>query len=313
MIQLQDKAEPLQQPKGRVTTQHSRSAIGQSAFVPYLYLLPALIVYSLFAILPVLSTFQVSFLKWDGVSPGEWVGFRNYIQILADPALRSSLIHSFKFIFFYSIVPGGLGLILANTMTRRPIHAMTAFRTILFLPQTLALVVVAIAWRWLYAPEGSLNEFLRLIGLSSLTRFWLGDFQLALPALGVVGTWVMYPLAMILFLAGIQKIPRDLYDASRVDGAGPLQEFLHVTLPGVKHEMTVIVTLTVIFAMRNFDIVFTTTRGGPGTTTTTPALIMYLYAFQFGQVGQGAAIGIFLTVLIFIMSYVITRLFSRGD
>ncbi len=296
-----------------MSNQTSRITLGHSALTPYFYLLPAFIIYTLFAIIPVISTVQVSFLKWDGVSPGEWVGFRNYVQLIADPMLRQSLVHAFEFIIFYSILPVALGLILANTMTRRPIRGMTFFRTILFLPQTLALVVVAIAWRWLYAPEGSLNETLRFIGLGSLTRFWLGDFQLALPALGVVGTWVMYPLAMILFMAGIQNIPRELYDAARVDGAGPLQEFFNITLPGVHQEMTVIVTLTVIFAMRNFDIVYTTTRGGPGTTTTTPALLMYLNAFQFGQVGQGAAIGVSLTILILLMSFFIGRLFSRGD
>ena len=140
------------------------------------------------------------------------------------------------------------------------------------MPQTIATVVVALAWVWIYAPSGPLNESLRAIGLGSLARGWLGDFTFALPALGLVGTWVMFGLCLVLFLAGIQKIPTTLYEAARVDGAGRVREFFAVTLPGLRGELSVALTLTTIMALRTFDLIYVSTSGGPGTSTTVPSV-----------------------------------------
>ena len=168
-------------------------------------------------------------------------------------------------------MPIVIGLALAAAMARTRVRGLTAFRTILFLPQVVALVVVGVMWRMIYAPDGGLlNNALGAIGLGG--QDWLGDFELALPAVGLVGTWVTYGLAMVLFAAGVQKIPQSLYDAARVDGAGPLREFVAVTLPGLRFELGVALTLTTIAALRTFDLVYVTTGGGPGDATTVPAL-----------------------------------------
>jgi raffinose/stachyose/melibiose transport system permease protein len=170
-----------------------------------------------------------------------------------------------------------------------------------------------VMWRMIYAPEGGLiNESLRTIGLGGLAQNWLGDFTLALPAVGLIATWVMYGLAMVLFTAGVQKIPPSLYDAARVDGAGPVREFLAVTLPGLRGEIAVALTLTTIAALRNFDLVYITTGGGPGDATTVPAFEVYERAFQSGQVGGAAAIGVCLAAVIFALSFAINRFADRG-
>ena len=178
-----------------------------------------------------------------------------------------------------------LGLLLATLLAHGRVRGVTGFRAVLFLPQTVATVVVAIAWVWIYAPDGPLNEALRAVGLGGITRGWLGDFDFALPALGLVGTWVTFGLCLVLFLAGLQKIPHSLYEAARVDGAGRVREFFAVTLPGLRGELAVALTLTMITALRTFDLIYVSTAGGPGTSTTVPAVLVYQNAFTNGRVG----------------------------
>jgi raffinose/stachyose/melibiose transport system permease protein len=182
------------------------------------------------------------------------------------------------------------------------------FRTVLFLPQVIAMVVVGVAWRWMYTDDGVVNQLLDAIGLGSVTRAWLGDFSWALPSVGLVGTWVMYGLCMVLFLAGVQKIDTSLYEVARIDGAGPIREFRHVTLPGLRQEIVVALTITTIAALRNFDLVYVTTNGGPGNATTVPAVEIYRLGFREGQVGLACAVAVVLTLLIFSVVFAITRL-----
>jgi ABC-type sugar transport system permease subunit len=183
---------------------------------------------------------------------------------------------------------------------------------ILFLPQIVAPVVVGVSWRWIFDENGPVNAVLRAVGLGSLARGWLGDFGWALPAVGLIGTWSMLGLCMLLFMSGIQKIPPSLYDAARTDGAGPLRELVLVTIPGLRNELAVAATLTVIVALRVFDIVFVTTQGGPGTSTLTPSFLIYQRAFMTGQVGMAAAIATVLMLIVFAVAFTISR-FAEGS
>jgi raffinose/stachyose/melibiose transport system permease protein len=286
-------------------------APGEPRRVAYLYLAPAFLFYLLFAFGPLLYTTWLSFFDWNGLTVGEWTGLENYEQILSDPDIRASFVHSFELIFFYAILPVLLGLLLASLLAHGRVRGVTFFRAVLFLPQTVATVVVAIAWVWIYAPDGPLNEFLSAIGLGGITRGWLGDFDFALPALGLVGTWVTFGLCLVLFLAGIQKIPHTLYEAARVDGAGRVREFFAVTLPGLRGELAVALTLTVIVALRTFDLIYVSTAGGPGTSTTVPSVLVYQNAFTNGRVGLAAAVAVVLTALIFVVAFAITRVVDR--
>jgi raffinose/stachyose/melibiose transport system permease protein len=286
-------------------------APGEPRRVAYLYLAPALLFYLIFAFGPLLYTAWLSFFRWDGITVGKWVGLDNYDQVLSDPAIRSSFVHALVLIIFYALIPCALGLFLASVMAHSRIRGVGFFRAVLFLPQTIAIVVVAIAWVWIYGQRGAVNQALRVVGLDSLTRSWLGDFNLALPAVGLVGTWVMFGLCMVLFVAGIQKIPQTLYEAARVDGAGRLREFRAVTFPALRGEIAVALTLTTIFALRTFDLVYVATSGGPGSSTTVPSWLVYQNAFANGRVGLAAAVAVVLTIIIFAVAFVITRIVDR--
>jgi raffinose/stachyose/melibiose transport system permease protein len=296
----------------RRTVARRASPPGEPRLIGYLYVAPALILYAIFGIYPFLQTIQISLTSWKGIGEPKPVGLDNYVDVLTDPDLYSAFFRSVILIVFYSLLPIAIGLLLAALLSRIRIRGMATYRVALFLPQTIAMVVVAIAWVWIYSQNGPINELLRLVGLDGLTRAWLGDFDTALPAIGLVGTWLNAGLCMVLFIAGVQKIPQDLYDAARVDGAGPVREFLAVTLPGLRNELVVALTLTVIFALRNFDLIWVSTGGGPGDATTVPSVLLYELGFEARRLGTGSAIGVLLTALILVVAVVIVRLGERG-
>jgi raffinose/stachyose/melibiose transport system permease protein len=293
----------------------SRAALappGEPRRVGYLYLLPALVVFALFVLVPLGHSAWLSLFEWDGVTEGTWVGFDNYRAVAEDGELRAAFLHAFALIAFYALLPIAIGLLLAAAMARTRVRGLALFRTVLFLPQVIALVVVAVMWRMIYAPEtGLINETLRAVGLGSLTQDWLGSFSLALPSVGLIGTWVMFGLAMVLFAAGVQKIPPSLYDAARMDGAGPVREFFAVTLPGLRNELAVVLTLTTIQALRSFDLVYVTTGGGPGDATSVPVYEVYDRAFRAGDVGTASAIGVCVALAIFALTFLINRVAER--
>ena len=260
---------------------------------------------------PLIQSVQYSLYKWNGVSAAVWVGLDNYINFFSDPVLRSTIGNVLVLIFFFSILPVVIGLVAAAMITAAKRRGMAVFRWIFFLPQVLTSVVVALLFKRMYAPEGPINEALRAVGLDALTRNWLGDFTWALPAVGLIGTWVTFGFCMVLFISGVSSISPDLYEAAKLDGAGPVREFLSVTLPGLRGQIAVALTLTVTGALRTFDLVWITTRGGPGTSTLTPAVALYKAAFVNPNVGQAAAIGVVMAGLCLVIAMVITRIAER--
>ena len=286
---------------------------GEPRRIGYLYILPAYVVFTLFLLVPLVRAGVLSLYEWNGLTLGRWVGLDNYRAVVADQGLRSAFGHAMVLVVFYAVIPVCVALALVATMTRARVRGLGFYRTVLFLPQVVAMVVVAVTWRQIYAPDGPLNQLLRAVGLDGLTRAWLGDFTLALPAVGFIGTWVQMGLCIVLFLAGVSKIPRELYEAVRIDGGGAVREFFTVVVPGLRNEISVALTLTVIAALRNFDLIYVTTRGGPGTSTSVPSFEVYRRAFELGRVGSAAAVAITLTAIIFVLSFAITRVAERGD
>ena len=291
----------------------ARRAPGEPRNVAWLYILPGLAFYLLFTLAPLAHTLELSFFDWDGLTVGRYVGLANYREAFSDPLVRASFKHSAELIVFYAVLPVILGLLITALLTRHPVRGFTFFRTVLFLPQMVAGVVVAQAWFWIYASGGPLNTALKDVGLGVLARPWLADFTWALPSIGGIGTWVTYGLCMVLFVAGAQSLPASLYDAARVDGAGPVREFFAVTLPGLRNQIVVAFVLTTINALRSFDIIYNTTSGGPGTTTYVPSYYMYRNAFVFNRVGYAATIAVILTAAIFALAGVILYVSSRGE
>jgi raffinose/stachyose/melibiose transport system permease protein len=301
-------------PAGSVRRQRKRASSHRRGqrWLGLAYLAPALAVYALVVLAPTLQGVWLSFQHWDGVTAATWAGFGNYTGFFGDPTMRQAIEHTLFFIVFFSVLPIVLGLVSAALTARKDVRRAGVYRWIIFLPQVLTPAVVAVVWKRIYAPQGPVNSVLRAFGLDALTRGWLGDYSWALPALGLAGTWAAFGLCMVLFVAGTQSIPSELYDAARVDGAGPVREFFAVTLPGLRGQVAVVVTLTVLGAIRVFDIVWLTTRGGPGTSTITPTIVLYQRAFANPDVGAAAAIGVVLAVVSLIIALVVVRL-SEDD
>lgn len=284
------------------------SAVVRGRFTPYLYLLPAFLVYAAFLLYPLIRAAQFSLYDWSGFGPSTFVGLGNYVDLLSDRRFLAAISHALILIIFYSILPLVVGLVLAAILRRGKVRGLGFFRVVIFMPQVIALVVVAVAWYQIYAPNGFLNRALSAIGLDELTRGWLGDPNFALPAVGMVGFWLQTGLVMLLLLAGMGRIPNDLYEAARLDGAGPVSEFFAITLPSVKAEITTALVLTIIAALKTFDLVYVTTGGGPGTATTVPSYEVYNRAFNLKEVGSASAVAVVLTVLVFLINVVVSRI-----
>ena len=273
---------------------------------------PPLLLYGAFMLYPLARVAVLSLYRWDGLCTGTWAGVDNYAQTLSDARLLGAFGHALVLIVFYALIPLGAGLVLASLLTRTRLKGLGFFRTVVFLPQVVAMVVLAVAWRRIYAPDGLLNSALRAVGLDALTRAWLGDFSTALIAVGLIGTWVSTGLVTVLLMSGIAAIPRDYYEAATLDGAGWWRRLWYVTLPGVRAEVLVSLTLTIVAALKTFDLVYVTTSGGPGTSTTVPAYEVYNQAFRLGRVGTASSLAVVLTAVIFVINLTINLLGERG-
>lgn len=287
------------------------SAVARSWVTPLLFLLPAFAVYAAFALYPLGRAAQFSLFEWRGFGASTFVGLQNYVDLAGDAAFRAAIGNALVLIVFYAVIPLVVGLVLAAILRRGQVRGMGFFRTVIFLPQVIALVVVAVAWRQIYSPVGPLNQILEAVGLGGLTRGWLGDPGTALASVGFIGTWVEMGLVMLLMLSGMSRIPAELFEAARLDGAGPVKEFFAITLPAVRGEITVALVLTIIAALKTFDLVYMTTSGGPGNSTTVPSYEVYFRAFDLREVGSASAVAIVLTLLIFAINVGVTRIGER--
>jgi raffinose/stachyose/melibiose transport system permease protein len=280
--------------------------------VGWLFVAPALVMYGVFVLQPLALTVQYSLYRWDGVGPATWVGLSNYTTVLSDPRLLETLFNAFRLVLFFSLVPVGLGLVTASVIQRVATGRLgTLSRTILFLPQVIPLVAAGIIWGRLLSLPGLVNQVLTAVGLGDVTRAWLGDFDTALPAVGIIGIWVLLGFCTVLLLTGMTRIDRALYETARLDGAGWLAEFRAITVPSLRNEIGVCITVTVIAALAAFDIVYVSTGGGPGGATAVPGIQIYILAFLERQVGLASALAVVLVVLVLMVILPIQRL-SRG-
>lgn len=272
-------------------------------------MLPALGVYAMFVLQPLVRTVKYSLYRWNGVSSATWVGMSNYRDVLDDPDLIGAIFNSLRLIVFFSLVPVGLGLVAASVIRRVATGRVgTIVRTVLFLPQVIPLVAAGIIWGWLLSRSGLINQMLSGVGLGGVGRAWLGDFDWALPAVGMIGVWVLLGFCTVLLLTGMSKIEPSLFEAARIDGAGWFAELRAVVVPGLRYELGVCLTVTVISALAAFDIVYVATGGGPGNATAVPGIQIYILAFLERQVGLASALAVFIMLLVLIVVLPIQRL-----
>jgi raffinose/stachyose/melibiose transport system permease protein len=292
---MTDTSTPFRRQDPRPLT----SRRGRGTLVAWLFIAPALLFYSAFVLIPIGITFYYSMLRWNGIGAAEFRGLQNYLTVLTEPDLLTTIGNAFQLVLYFTVLPVGIGLGVAQVIrTHLGGPFGTTARTILFIPQVIPLVAAGIAWSWMLASNGVINQLLGLLGLGSWTRGWLGDFEFALPAVGIIGAWVLLGLCTMLLVTGIAKIDPTLYEAAKLDGASGWDEFIHITLPGLRQEIGVCVTVTVIAALASFDIVYVATGGGPGGVTNVPGLEIYRLAFAHRQVGLASALAIVLMILV---------------
>jgi raffinose/stachyose/melibiose transport system permease protein len=283
--------------------------IRRDIIIGWLFVIPALVMYAVFVLLPLLLSIYYSFFRWNGIGPMTWVGLNNYKTILEVPNLLDTIFNAFRLVIYFSFVPVTLGLVVASVMHRAATGRISALaRTVLFLPQIIPLVAAGIIWGWLLALPGLINQILRAIGLGALTRAWLGDFDWALPSVGMIGIWALLGFCTVLLSTGISKHDPALYESARIDGANWFSEFISITVPLLRYEIGVCLTVTVIAALAAFDIVYVSTAGGPGNSTAVPGIQIYILAFTEQKIGLASALAVMLMVLVLVVIIPIQRL-----
>jgi raffinose/stachyose/melibiose transport system permease protein len=288
--------------------------VRRRAVIDWLYIVPALAVYGFFVLQPLVLTVSYSFYDWDGVGPSEWVGLANYRKVIDDPDLYGAILHSFQLLIFFCAMPVLLGVVVASVLNRTDTGRFgTVARAVIFLPQIIPLVAAGIIWGLLLSLRGVVNQLLGWVGLGGVTRAWLGDFDYALPAVGMIGVWVLLGFCTVLLQTGMAKIDTSLYEAARLDGASWWQELRAVTVPGIRREIGVCITVTAIAALASFDIVYVSTGGGPGNATSVPGIQIYREAFLQRRIGVASALAVCLAVLVLAVVLPIQRLSRPHD
>jgi len=281
--------------------------------IGWAFVLPALILYAAFVLLPFAMSVFYSATRWDGIGAMTWVGLKNYATVFEVPALFESIVNAFKLLVFFSVVPVGLGLVVASVMHRvAPGRLGAVARTVLFLPQIIPLVAAGIIWGWILALPGMVNQILGWMGLGGFTRAWLGDFDWALPAVGMIGIWVLLGFCAVLLTTAMAKIDPALFESARIDGSGWFREFFSITVPLLKQEIGVCLTVTMIAALAAFDIVYVSTAGGPGNATAVPGIQIYILAFTEQRIGPASALAVLLMLLVVLVILPIQRWTREG-
>lgn len=275
----------------------------------YLFLTPALIFYAVFELWPIIQTAWYSFYDWNGIDASTFVGIDNYIKVFTAPKLIGSIGHAFFLIIFFSILPIVLGLITAALIKDIKHKAASTFAQVcLFLPRVIPGAAAGVAWTWMLADDGTVNQILRGLGLDGATHTWLGDQATALSAVGIIGFWLQLGFCIVLLLSGIGAIDVSLYEAASLDGAGWWRQLFAITIPGLRGQLSVCLTMTVVAALASFDVVFMSTQGGPGYSTMVPGVQVYQLAFTQSRVGLASALAIVLMVLVLLVVGPLQRL-----
>ena len=280
---------------------------------PYLFVLPALLLFSAFVLLPLGASVYYGFTRWDGISAPEWVGLRNYARALGDGIYLRSYLNVTIYIIGTLVVEVAFGLVMAVLLdTER--RGFALLRVLFFSPVVLSMVAAGLLWSFVYDLRfGLLNGALDAVGLGALARPWLADPNTALAAIMVVSGWKYAGFYMIIYLAALRRIPESLYEAARLDGAGPLVRFFRITVPLLRETSIVTILLCVTGGFAAFDLFFAMTNGGPFNATEIPTTWIVKQAFDRGRFGYGIALTVIMAAVVGLISIVYLRISGSGD
>jgi len=272
-----------------------------------LFLLPALVLYLVFVIVPIIQAAHFSLYKWNGLGPlVDFVGLKNYQVAFASDAFWQAVSNNLLVIVLSLLIQIPFSLGLAILLNRR-FPGRAVFRLLFFVPYVLSEAITGIVFRLLLQPDALIDSSLKMVGLGGLVQDWLGDNTVVMATLFVIISWKYFGFHMILLLAGLQGIPREIEEAALIDGAGRWQAFRYVTLPLIGPTLRVSVFLSMIGALQLFDMVWVTTGGGPLNASTTMAINMFKAGFKSQQMGYGSA----LAVILFLCALVVALLYQR--
>ncbi|MFD3237531.1 carbohydrate ABC transporter permease [Rahnella perminowiae] len=278
--------------------------LNKSMLQNMLFVLPSLLIYGVFLLVPLLFSIWASFTAWDGTSWPVFIGIQNFVRMFSDATFWTSIANNALLLLFYTLCPIVIGLALCSFLNDTRHHVeRSMLRILFFLPYIMPMAVLGVVWRWLYNPAfGPIDQLLRAVGQPQLAVAWLGDFNWALPAVGFVATWYFFGFCLVLFMAGLQRMDPSLLEAAELDGSSRRQKFMRITLPALKPEIRVALLLTVIAGIKSFDLVYVMTHGGPGTSTLVTNIYMYQQGFDLRHFGYASAVAIIGMVMVFILN-----------
>jgi raffinose/stachyose/melibiose transport system permease protein len=269
---------------------------------PWWFALPAMLLFAFVVLVPSARGVYYAFTDWDGLDPSfAFIGLDNFVTMLSDPDATQAIWHTLLIAVAITVIQNGVGLLLALGVNSA-IKSRNVLRVFLFAPAVITPIVTAYLWRNLLGPDGAVNSLLGAVGLGGWQQDWLGDPDLALWSVVAVIVWQFAGYSMVIFLAGLQSIPREIYEAAAIDGAGPVRRFWSVIRPLLAPAFTVNLMLSIIGGIKLFDQVYALTGGGPGHATDTLSTLIYKDAFTLGEFGYSIALAVVLTVIVAVAS-----------
>ncbi|WP_369264948.1 carbohydrate ABC transporter permease [Streptomyces sp. R35] len=280
---------------------------------PWWFALPALLLFAFVVLVPSVRGVYYAFTDWDGLDPHfSFVGLANFSDMLRDPDATQAIGHTLLIAVSITVVQNALGLLLALGVNSA-IKSRNVLRVLLFAPAVITPIVTAYLWRNLLGPDGAVNSLLGAVGLDGLRQDWLGSPRLALWAVVGVIVWQFAGYSMVIFLAGLQSVPKEVHEAAAIDGAGPVRRFWSVTRPLLGPALTINLMLSIIGGIKLFDQVYALTGGGPGHATDTLSTLIYKDAFTLGEFGYSIALAVVLTIIVAVASTSQYLVLSRNE
>ena len=282
----------------------------KQALFGYAILFPAIAVIIIFRFFPMAQAFYVSLTSYDLLSPPRFIGLGNFVDLIQDPSFLNSVQVSVAYVVF-SVVPVWVLSLGLAMLFNRSIRGKNLFRAAAFMPVVMPAVVNAVVWTFMYQQDGVVNTIIGWFGVDPIP--WLRSSAWALWAVIIIGIWRATPYYMVIFLAGLQAIPEEYYEAAQIDGANDWAQFRHITLPLLQPTTMLVVVMSVIVALKVFAVPMIMTGGGPADATRVLPLFIYQTAFEFFKMGRAAAMSVFLFIAMMIFTVFQIRLFSRGE
>ncbi|BBH19152.1 sugar ABC transporter permease [Paenibacillus baekrokdamisoli] len=276
------------------------------------FLMPSMIIFALFVYYPFTSSLYYSLTDWNGITKPNFVGISNYKDFFEDGMVMHGLMNTFYITLFVMIISNPISLILA-LLLNRPLKSRGFLRSAFYLPSIISLVVISIVWGNILQYEGVMNTLLHRFGLDTWIQDWLGSSKSAMLSIVAISVWQFTGYGAVIYLAGLQSIPVDIYEASKIDGASGWSLFSRITFPLLMPSVTICTFLGLVGGLKFFDLPFILTNGGPGDSTTTLSMVIFKIAFSFSKYGYATAAGVLFMCLIIIVTTIQLRITRKRE